>query len=129
MDTKYIKLFTEIARSIEIIAEQAMEANHANKDIKGEDTAEHMRQLYRDLHDRMNAEDFDPSTLKKSDYAKILIGATIAMQGIENRIKTEQKAVNGYKIDTIPKLNRIMKEATTDEEAKNLAEELFTINT
>jgi len=127
MDSRYVKLFTQIAQSIEVIAEQAMEMNHANNDEKGEDAAEKMREMYMELHDRMSKEDFDPKTLSKADYARILVGATIATQGIENRIKTEQKALEGYKIDTIPKLNRIMDEAKDDDSARALAEELFTI--
>ena len=127
MDNRYVKLFTQIAQSIEVIAEQAMEMNHANNDQKGEETAEKMREMYTELHDRMKIENFDSKTLSKADYARILVGATIAAQGIENRIKTEQKALEGYKIDTIPKLSRIMDEAKNDEEARKLAEELFTI--
>ena len=127
MDNRYIKLFTQIAQSIEVIAEQAMEMNHANNDQKGEETAEKMREMYAELHDRMSTENFDVNTLTKADYARILVGATIAAQGIENRIKTEKKALEGYKIDTIPKLNRIMEEAKDDNSARVLAEELFTI--
>lgn len=127
MDNRYIKLFTQIAQSIEVIAEQAMEANRASNDKKGEDAAEKMREMYMELHDRMSKEDFDPKTLSKADYARILVGAAIAAQGIENRIETEKKALEGYKIDTIPKLNRIMDEAKDDDSARALAEELFTI--
>ena len=127
MDSRYVKLFTQIAQSIEVIAEQAMEMNHANNDEKGEDAAEKMREMYMELHDRMSKEDFDPKTLSKADYARILVGAAIAAQGIENRIETEKKALEGYKIDTIPKLNRIMDEVKDDESARALAEELFTI--
>ena len=127
MDSRYVKLFTQIAQSIEVIAEQAMEANRASNDKKGEDAAEKMREMYMELHDRMSKEDFDPKTLSKADYARILVGAAIAAQGIENRIKTEQKALEGYKIDTIPKLNRIMDEAKDDDSARALAKELFTI--
>lgn len=127
MDNRYVKLFTQIAQSIEVIAEQAMEANRASNDKKGEDAAEKMREMYMELHDRMSKEDFDPKTLSKADYARILVGAAIAAQGIENRIETEKKALEGYKIDTIPKLNRIMDEAKDDDSARVLAEELFTI--
>lgn len=127
MDNRYIKLFTQIAQSIEIIAEQAMEANHANNDKKGEETAEKMREMYSELHDRMSAKDFNPKTLSKADFARILVGATIAVQGIENRIEMEKKALEGYKIDTIPKLNRIINEAKDDDSARALAKELFTI--
>ena len=127
MDSRYVKLFTQIAQSIEVIAEQAMEANRASNDKKGEDAAEKMREMYMELHDRMSKEDFDPKTLSKADYARILVGAAIAAQGIENRIETEKKALEGYKIDTIPKLNRIMDEAKDDDSARALAEELVTI--
>lgn len=127
MDNKYIKLFSEIARSIEVIAEQAMEVNKEENDKKGEDAARSMRDWYANLHDRMTARDFNPSSLTKADYAKILVGATIAAQGIEKRLEKEKLALEGYKIDTIPKLNRLMTETKNDEEVRKLAEEIFTI--
>lgn len=126
MDKRYQTLFTEIIKSVEILAEQAMEIEHNNKE--DENSAMQMRELFATLHDKMTASDFNPSSLNRSDYAKILIGAIIAAEGISRRVEKEQRALEGYKIDTIPKLNRIINETKTDEEAKQLAEEIFTIS-
>ena len=127
MDKQYTKLFTEIARSTEVLAEKAMELNHEKKDEKSESTAKTMRDDYAQLHDRMAQEDFDFNSLTKAEYAKLTVGAILAAQQIESRLKTMQTALSGYKIDVIPKLQRIINEAKTDEEAKALAEEIFQI--
>lgn len=127
MNKTYLKLFTELARTITLMSEQVMEYNHKNNDEKGENTAQIMRDDYTKLYDRMNEAGFDPDTLTRADYAKLLVAAIIATQNIENRIENEKKALQGYKIDTIPKLNRIIDETKTDEEAVALANQIFVI--
>ena len=87
-----------------------------------------MRADYQELYDKIRAEDFNPDTLTKKDYAKLLVGAIIIVQQVENKIKGEQKALNAYKIDLIPKLERIVNEADVDDEKRiELASELFEI--
>ena len=51
----------------------------------------------------------------------------IVAQNIEDRIKQQQKAIDGYRIDLIPKLDRILNESNTTEEAIKLANEIFQI--
>ena len=103
MKSGYEKLFQEIARTNEVLAERVMEFNHEKTDIKGEETAKIMRQDYSNLYDQIVREDFEIEQLTRNDWAKLLVGTMIAVQNIEDRIKNEQKAVEGYKLDIIPK--------------------------
>lgn len=127
MKSGYEKLFQEIARTNEILAERVMELDHNQNDTKGEETAKIMRQDYAKLYDQLSKEDFELEQLTRNDWAKILVGTMIAVQNIEDRIKGEQKAVEGYKIDVIPKLQRIIDETKSDEEVRNLIPEIFKI--
>ena len=125
MDKSYVKLFIEIISTTEILAERVMELNHSKNDAKGEATARTMRDDYIKLHDKMSNENFDSSTLTKSDYAKLLVGVLILINNIEDQIAGKKKAINGYKTGIIPKLQRIIDECKTDEEVTSLALELF----
>ena len=125
MENRYKTLFTEIAHAVEVIAEQSLEIETKNKDEKGEHAAGIMREDFSKLYDKLRDE---KEELSRADYAKLLVGAFIVAKGLEQRIENEKTALQGYKIDTIPKLNRIVNESNTDEEARKLAEEIFTIN-
>lgn len=125
MNDTYKTLFKEIAHAVELTAEQALEYEKKNNDERGTYAAGVMRADYSKLYDKMRASDFDFSTLTKKDFAKILVGAIIVAQNLEQRIKNEKVALQGYKIDTIPKLDRIVNETNTDEEAIKLANEIF----
>ena len=127
MDTKYIHLFREIAHATEIMAEKVMEANHSKNDEKGEQTAKTMRDDYIKLYDKMRADNFSSDSLTRVEYARLLVGTLIVVNNLQERIKNEQNAVNGYKTDVIPKLQRIIDETTDDEGAISLANELFII--
>lgn len=87
-----------------------------------------MRDDFVKLYDKIRAEDFSATSLTKAEYAKILVGAMIVVNNLETRITNEQNAVKGYKETVIPKLERIVDECKTDEDAQKLAEELFTID-
>ena len=82
-----------------------------------------MRDDFAALHDKLGTNE----PLTKAEYAKLLVAAMIVANNIEDRIKSERKAIEGYKIDIIPKLSRINDETTTDEEAQKLADEIFKI--
>ena len=127
MKSGYEKLFQEIARTNEILAERVMELNHNQNDAKGEETAEIMRHDYSNLYDKFGKDDFELEQLTRNDWAKLLVGTMIAVQNIEDRIKGEQKAVEGYKLDVIPKLQRVIDETKTDEEVQKLVLEIFKI--
>lgn len=127
MDKTYLTLFTELAHASEVIAEQVMELNKSHQDDKGIETAQIMRDDFAQLYDMMRKEDFDTNTLGKREYAKLLVGAIIVANQLDNKIKAEQKALDGYKIDTIPKLERIVNETNSQEEIQALSNELFAV--
>ena len=128
MDNKYVTLFREIARNTEIMAERVMAYDKEKKDEKGEKTAQTMRDDFAKLHDKFAAKDFNTDTITRSEWAKILVGAMVISNNLEEEVKKIKNAQRGYKIDLIPKLNRIMEETKTDEEALTLANELFEIS-
>ncbi len=124
MDKKYLQLFTELAHAVETLSEQVMEYDRQKNDEKGEQTAQSMRDDYAKLYDKLRG---DNVVLTRSEYAKLLVAAYIVVNNIEDRIKGERKAIEGYKIDIIPKLSRINDETTNDADASTLAEEIFKI--
>lgn len=125
MDKTYLTLFTELVHTTEILAEQVME-NDGKKE-QAVNAAKTMRSDYAQLYDRLRNKNFQESSLKREDYAKLLVGAIITAQQIENRIKTEQAALSGYKIDVIPKLERIVNESEDTDGAQKLAQEILTV--
>lgn len=121
MDKKYIELFTLIAQSTANIAEQVMEEHKKNNEEKGYQTAETMRNDFLNLHDKLGTDE----ALSKADYARLLVGVFIVTNQLDARIKNEQKILQGYKINIIPKLDQINSADAT--ETAELAERLFEI--
>lgn len=119
MDKKYTELFTLISQSVSNLAEQVMNNHQENGEDKQQETAQTMRDDYLNLHDKLVNEE----ELNKADFARLLVGAIIVTNQLDARIKNEQKALDGYKIDIIPKLDRINN--ADAEEVSSLAEELF----
>ena len=128
MDNKYLILFREIARTTEVLAERVMAYDKEKKDEKGEQTAQTMRDDYAKLHDKLSASNLDTNSISRMEWAKILVGAMVISNNLSEEIEQRKKALSGYKIDLIPKLNRIINETKTDEEAVALANELFEIS-
>lgn len=128
MDNKYLILFREIARTTEVLAERVMAYDKEKKDEKGEQTAQTMRDDYAKLHDKLSASNLDTNSISRMEWAKILVGAMVISNNLSEEIEQRKKALSGYKIDLIPKLNRIINETKTDEEAITLANELFEIS-
>lgn len=128
MDNKYLILFREIARATEVLAERVMAYDKEKKDEKGEQTAQTMRDDFAKLHDKLSASNLDTNSISRMEWAKILVGAMVISNNLSEEIEQRKKALSGYKIDLIPKLNRIINETKTDEEAITLANELFEIS-
>ena len=128
MDAKYITLFREIIHSTEILAERVIDYNKNKNDEKGAETAPSFRNDYAALYDKLRQDNLDPDTITRAEWIKILVGTMIIVSNLNQQIEASQKALQGYKLDVVPKLNRIIDETKTDEEAKNLANELFQIN-
>lgn len=121
MDKRYVELFTLISQSVANLAEQVMNDHQDKGETKEQETAQIMREDYMNLHDRLTAGE----DLTKADFARLLVGAIIITNQLDARIKNEQKALDGYKIDVIPKLDRINN--TDAEEVPSLAAELFSV--
>lgn len=121
MDKKYVELFSLIAQTTANIAEQVMDFHKDNREEKEYLTAQTMRDDYQNLHDKIESD----AELAKADYARLLVGAIIVANQIDARVKAEQKALRGYKIDIIPKLDQLNQANEADIAA--LAEKLFEI--
>lgn len=121
MDKKYVELFSLIAQTTANVAEQVMDFHKDNHEEREYLTAQTMRDDYQNLHDKIESD----AELARADYARLLVGAIIVANQIDARIKAEQKALRGYKIDIIPKLDQLNQANEADVAA--LAEKLFKI--
>lgn len=121
MDSRYLELFTLIAQQIANLAEQVMNDHQDKGETKEQETAQTMRDDYLNLHDKLTTN----QELNKADYARILVGAIIVANQLDARIKNEQKALDGYKLDVIPKLDQINN--TEYDDVPALAAKLFTV--
>ena len=123
MDKKYIALFKELARATAVSAEQVMDYDKAQNDEKGFETAKTMRDDFQALTDSID----DNYNINKSDVARLLVAAMIQTNQLQDRINNLKKAMSGYQSDVIPKLQEILDNAETDEDAIKLANEKFII--
>ena len=121
MDKKYLELFSLISQTVSNLAEQVMNDHQDKGETKEQETAQVMRDDYLALHDKL----VENQELNKADFARLLVGAIIVTNQLEASIKNEQQALDGYKLDIVPKLDRINN--AKEEEVTSLAEELFQI--
>lgn len=126
MDKKYLDLFKELARATTVSAEQVMDYDHDKGDEKGFEAAQTLRNDFMTLYDTLNDGEFD-GNISKADFARLLIGALIIANQINDRINGLKKALAGYQTDIIPKLKEIVDNANDDEEAMKIANEKFMI--
>lgn len=122
MNEKYKTLFALIAQTMEGIAERAMEADKKENDLQAYKTAKEMRSKYARLHDLLTSKTVD-YTPTKNDIIDLYIGANIVAQNLDAQIKREQTALQGYKIDLIPKLAKAMKNEDEIEKIFTIQEE------
>lgn len=108
MNEKYKTLFALIAQNMESVAERAMEDDKAKNDMQAYKTAKEMRSKYARLHDLLTSKTVDYTPVK-NDIIDLYIGANIVAQQIEARVRREQTAIQGYRLDLIPKLEKAMK--------------------
>lgn len=124
MNETYKKLFIEIVNATAVTAEKVRDSvNPENDEKNAANTAQMMHDDYAALYDKLK----NNETLDKRDYARILVGALIIARNLSDRIKQLNKALEGYKVDVLPKLQRIIDECNTDEECQTLAEEIFQV--
>jgi hypothetical protein len=97
-----------------------MEYDRAKDDQKGLETATIMRDDFQDLVSKID----DGYILNKGDAAKLLVGAMIMANQLQDKIDSLKKALTGYQTDVIPKLQLVV-DAPSEEDAHQLAEEKF----
>lgn len=124
MDKKYVTLFKDLAQATASSAETVMDYDREKNDQKGLETAQIMRDDFQDLANRIDTTEY---IITKSDAAKLLVGAMIITNQLQDRINGLKKAMTGYQTDVIPKLQEIVDNANTDEEANELANKKFII--
>ena len=122
MNEKYKTLFALIAQNMESIAERAMEDDKAKNDMQAYKTAKEMRSKYARLHDLLTSKTVDYTPVK-NDIIDLYIGANLITQQIEARVRREQTAIQGYRLDLIPKLEKAMKNEDEIEKIFTIQEE------
>ena len=122
MNEKYKTLFALIAQNMENIAERAMEDDKAKNDMQAYKTAKEMRSKYARLHDLLTSKTVDYTPVK-NDIIDLYIGANLITQQIEARVKREQAALQAYRLDLIPKLEKAMKNEDEIEKIFTIQEE------
>jgi len=120
MDKKYITLFKDLAQATAASAESVMDYDRSQNDEKGLQTATMMRNDYQKLVDIIT-DAGDSYAPNKDEIAKLLAGAMIQVNQIQDRINNLKKAMVGFQTHTIPKLQKILEEAKDDNEARNMA--------
>ena len=123
MDNKYKILFGLIAKSAESIAEETMNFNKDNNDLQAYKTAKEMRSKYARLNDLLNSKTVDYK-LTKNDIIDLYVGSRVVVSQLEARINKEKTALQGYKIDLLPKLEQAIKEFDNFEEIFTIKEEI-----
>lgn len=83
-----------------------------------------MRDDFAALTQKLSAEEV---SLERSDYIKLLTGVYIIVNNLQDKITNLKNTINGYQTNVSAKLQRIMNETKTNDEANTLANELFNI--
>jgi len=122
MNEKYKTLFALIAQNMENIAERTMEDDKAKNDMQAYKTAKEMRSKYARLHDLLTSKTVEYTPVK-NDIIDLYIGTNIVAQQLEARIRREQTALQGYRLDLIPKLEKAMKNEDEIEKIFTIQEE------
>lgn len=125
MNKQYVTLFKDLAQATAASAEAVMDYDREKGDEKGLATATTMRDDFQTLTDRINASG-EAYNMNKSDAARLLVGAMIQVNQLQDRINNLKKAMTGYQTDVIPKLQEIV-DAENDEAASKIANEKFII--
>ena len=126
MDKKYTTLFRDLAQATAATAEQVMDYDSQKNDEKGFETAKVMRDDFQALADSIDNL-HEGYQINKADIARLLVGAMIQTNQIQDRINNLKKAMAGYQTDVIPKLQEILDNAKDDEEASKMANEKFVL--
>jgi len=127
MNSKYVILFKELAQNAATSAETVMDYDRELKDEQGLKVATTMRDDFQNLADRI-AEAGEQYVINKGDAAKLLVASLMIVNQMQDKIALYKKAMAGYQSNVIPKLQELLDEAETDEEAAALSEEKFLLD-
>lgn len=123
MDKHYLELFSLMARNTATLAEQVMEEHKEKNEQKEYENAQQMRNHYLDLWQKLDNE----QELTRVDYSRLLIGSIITANQLQEKINKEETALQGWKLDIIPKLTKL-NDIKDDEEIMTLAKEYFQVS-
>ena len=126
MDKRYLTLFKDIAQATAISAEHVMDYDKSKDDKKGYETAKTMRDDYQELFNTLVAGG-EEYVMSKPDAARLLIGAMIQVNQLQDRMNNLKKAMAGYQTDVVPKLQEILDNSEDDNTIAKLANEKFVI--
>jgi hypothetical protein len=124
MDKKYVTLFKELAQATAATAETVMDYDRQKGDEKALATATMMRDDFQALADAITGDDYAPG---KNEAARLLVGAMILANQLQDKINALKTAMAGYQTDVIPKLKEIVDNAQNDDDARQMANEKFVI--
>ena len=127
MDKKYVTLFKDLAQATAASAESVMEYDRNKNDEKGLSTAKIMRDDFQALVDTIKeaGDDYAPTY---PEAARLLVGAMVIVNQLQDKVDALHKAITGYQTDVIPKLQEIVDKAGSDNElARKMANEKFII--
>ena len=126
MDKRYLTLFKDIAQATAISAEHVMDYDKSKDDKKGYETAKTMRDDYQELFNTLVAGG-EEYVMSRPDAARLLIGAMIQVNQLQDRMNNLKKAMAGYQTDVVPKLQEILDNSEDDNTIAKLANEKFVI--
>ena len=127
MDKKYVTLFKDLAQATAASAESVMDYNRSQNDEKGLSTATIMRDDFQALVDTIQ-EAGDNYAPTQPEAARLLVGAMIMVNQLQDKVSALRKAITGYQTDVIPKLQEIVDNAGSDDKlARKMANEKFII--
>lgn len=127
MDKKYITLFKDLAQATAASAESVMDYNRSQNDERGLSTATIMRDDFQTLADAIKeaGDDYAPT---QPEAARLLVGAMVMVNQLQDKVNALRKAITGYQTDVIPKLQEIVNNAGSDDDlARKMANEKFII--
>ena len=126
MDKKYVTLFKELARATAVSAETVMDYDKQKGDEKGLQAATTLRDDFQTLYENIK-EAGDTYIPTKNDSARLLVGAMIMANQLQNKIEGLKTAMAGYQTDVIPKLKDIVENTENDDEVKEKVNQVFII--
>ena len=127
MNKSYQHLFEEMCKTAETLAEQVLEYNMKTNNQEGSETAQHLRDSFGQLADSIEKanKNNQPLSFSINQYRMLLAAAYTMRTHLETYMNNVKKAIDGYNIDIIPKLARMVDEGKDEQKIKELEKEIF----